>query len=562
MSNLASQDDLPLLVPVLQGRVSANVYADRPWPGVPADIGIVDQAGTRSFVAPALLPAAPLAGNEDRSFREDWFDRFHLLPSRLLDAGNVVGVSTAHFSLWNAWFSAQAMTGLTAAGDEGLQLGAMTAPSLFYALEERPFTLTITPAGSPMIDARFTFAFANGEMLVLVVIGRRILVFAHRPDWSSGVLEVLEWASEVLTAWDGTEQRIQLRAHPRRSFEYTILAEGIGAAHLEALIHGWGGRNYCVPVWTDGSFLAAPLLSGSTELVLPGDIARHDYQAGGLAVLWMSEREAEATQIVAVTGNRLTLKLPLGRSWPAGTRVYPGAVMRLDGSVKLERITDRIVMARLRFVDAATTCLSGEETTSQTYRNAPLFLWKPDWSQEQGDEIGRLLERLEAPTGMAAIDDRSSRAHPVRHVGFLLEDRVRLHAAKAWLAARAGKVRGFWMPTWSDDLVVSRDIHRADASLTVENLGLHRFWPDALRRDLLIRTVQGDFRRRVTGIRAVSEREESIALDAAFGVDIPCSHIIALHWLQWCRLDADRVEIHWETDALARLNLTLAVLPA
>jgi hypothetical protein len=562
MADLTGQDDTPALWPAANGRVSADMFADRPWLGTPVDVGIVADAGARGFVPVALLPASALAGGDDRTFREDWYGRFHLLPSRYLDAGNVVGASTSRFSLWNAWFVDQELTGLTETGAEGLSLDGIAAPARFRALEEKFFTLAITPAGGPVIDARFVFGFATAETLALAVTGRRIIVFALRPDWSSGMLEALEWASEALIAWDGTEQRVRLRAHPRRTFEFAILADGVRAQALEALIHGWGGRNFCVPVWTDQSRLASPISAGTDILSLPEDISTHDYHAGGLAVLWAGDTQAEAAEILSVAGNVVTLKRPLGRSWPAGTRVYPGAVMRLDGAAKLDRVTDRVMSASVRFVDAAYTSLTAAEPDDRTYRGAPLFLWRPDWAQAHGDEIGRVANVLDYTTGLVAVDDITGRAHPVRRMGFLLENRARIHAAKSWLAARAGRMHPCWMPTWSDDLAITRDIQPSDASLYIAAAGLSRFWPDPLRHDLLIRTTQGDFLRRVTGIEAVSDTEESVALDAPLGVAIPRAGIVSAHWLHWSRLDADRVELHWETDASAMLNLATAVLPS
>lgn len=562
MTSLTGQDDTPTRFPAANGRVSPGVYADRPWRGTPVDRGIIAEVGARSFVSVDPLPAAVFSSHADRTFREDWFDRFHLLPTRTIDAGNVVGASTAHFSIWNAWFQAKELTGSAFSGDDGLTLAGIAAPYTFRAFEETPFTLTIAPTGSPVIDAHFDFAFATGETLVLVVTGRRIIVFALRPDWSSGVLEALEWASEVLTAWDGTEQRVTLRDHPRRTLEYAVLAEGISAQALEASLHGWGGRDYCVPLWTDQSVLAAPVSAGADALNLSDDIATHDYRADGLAVLWASDIRAEATEILAVVANTLTLKRPVGRAWPAGTRVYPGTVMRLDGTTRLERITDRIAAARVRFVDAAHTSLTATEATLQTYRGLPLCLWRPDWSHEYGDDIGRMLAALDYTTGLVTVDDLTQRAHPTRSMGWLLADRERIRAAKAWLSARRGRVHPFWIPTWSEDLSITRDIPSSDAALVVAAAGWSRFWPDPLRRDLLIRTRQGDFLRRVTGIQAVGIKEESVALDAALGVDVARQEILSVHWLQWVRLNADRIEIQWETDAVAKINLSLAVLPS
>jgi hypothetical protein len=562
MATLIGQDDLPVSLPGGNARVSANVLANRPWLGTPVDVGIVTEAGARGFVQISLLPASARSGVNDKTFRDDWYGRFHLLPTRYFDAGNMIGASITTFSIWNAWFASKSLTSLSATGDDGLILGGISAPSTFVALEEKNFTLAITTSGPPTIDAHYVFGFSSGETLTLVVVGTRIIVFSIRPDWSSGVLEVLEWASDVLIAWDGTEQRVRLRAHPRRSFEFSILADGVSAQALEALIYGWGGRSFCVPVWTDRSILASPILAGADTLNLSGDISTHDYHANGLIVLLAGDTKATAAEILSIAGNVLTLKRPLGNSWPAGTRVYPGAVMRLDGAAKLDRVTNRIMSARVRFVDAAYTSLTAAEPDGQTYQGVPLFLWRPDWAQAYGDEIGRPANVLDYTTGLVAVDDITGRAHPVRRMGFLLESRARIKAARSWLAARAGRMHPCWMPTWSDDLTITRDINMSDAGLYVAAAGMSRFWPDPLRRDVLIRTTQGNFLRRVTSITVVSATEESVSLDTPLGVDIPRANIISVHWLNLSRLDADRVELHWETDEAAILNLTTAVLPS
>jgi len=146
-----------------------------------------------------------------------------------------------------------------------------------------------------VIDAAYRFVFAGGLTALLVVTGRRVVVFGMRPDWSQGITERLEWLTEVLEAYDGTEQRVRLRQLPRRGFEYGFLIEGRDAQVLDHLLFAWGARIYCLPVWTDVSTLAGEAAIGSTALTVQ-DVANSDYHAGGLAVLWRSNTRHEAVE--------------------------------------------------------------------------------------------------------------------------------------------------------------------------------------------------------------------------------------------------------------------------
>lgn len=141
---------------------------------------------------------------------------------------------------------------------------------------------------------------------------------------------------------------MRLRQLPRRGFEYGFLIEGRDAQVLDHLLFAWGARIYCLPVWTDVSTLAGEAAIGSTALTVQ-DAANSDYHAGGLAVLWRSNTRHEAVEILSIAGNTLTLKLPLAGSWPAGTRVFPARLARLEGEVAVTRPTDTIAVGRCRF---------------------------------------------------------------------------------------------------------------------------------------------------------------------------------------------------------------------
>lgn len=528
------------------------------WPFDPGQASGT-QPGTKQDTQPVVEVASAKAGSALAAFGDDWYHRIHIIPS-IIDLGNLVSPVERILEVWNAGFDGQTLDTIDETGTDGLLLSGQPAPPLaFGPLQSRLYTFAAGTRGSPVIDASYRFTFASGVTALLLVTGRRVVVFGMRPDWTSGVTERLEWLTEILEAYDGTEQRVRLRQLPRRAFEYGFLIEGIDARVLDHLLFAWGARIYCLPVWTDVSILTGEATVGSTTLTVQ-DATNSDYHAGGLAVLWRSNTRHEAVEILSIAGDTLTLKLPLAGSWPAGTRVFPARLARLEGEVTVTRPTDTIALGRCRF--------SVEDITSPTvtdvgpaYQGYRVFEWPPDRSTELEDAWRRKLAIIDYGTGLPAFDDESGSPKIGRTLTWLLTDRVKTTAFRGWLAARAGRANPAWLPTFESDLEVSRTVAATDAGITVRNAGYARFVAaDPLRRDLMLRTTAGSFQRRITGATEISEDEELLSLDAPLGVTLQPEQFLQSSYLELARLDQDAVELHWETDAVARVQFSTRTL--
>lgn len=192
-------------------------------------------------------------------------------------------------------------------------------------------------------------------------------------------------------------------------------------------------------------------------------------------------------------------------------------------------------------------------TESLDYRGFPVLLTATHWTEDVETEYERKLNTLDYLTGRRAIDDLLGIATVRRTHRGLLQGRTAIAAFRSWLAARAGRLTAFWMPSFHSDLKVVSPIGAFDSPITVENRAYAANVPGAVgRRDILIVTSAGDrFYRRITGSTALTDTTESLALESAIGVPVLPEEIRQVSFLRLVRLESDAVEIAHQTDDTA-----------
>ena len=539
--------------------VSANLQT-LSLAGVPSIVGL-DRAGIRSFTLAGVLPRAALTGAADRSFRDDWYHRIHVLPAAI-DFGNLVSPASQAVEVWNAFLSPVSLTAIEGTGADGVSLTGQPPPPLVYGgLTSRVHTVAASTQGSPVLSARYVLRFSNGASSTLTVTGRRVVVFGFAPNWAGGIIERLAWLTDVLESYDGSEQRIRLRSIPRRSFEFQLDLAGQDVRVLETLLHAWGARVFTVPVWTDRTVLTAPLSAGATA-VRVSDAAHADYRAGGLVAFWSDNQHHEVGEILSLAGNALTLKQPLSRGWPAGTRVFPARFARIDGDAVVAHPTDALASARVRLEVEEASPVPAIDGPS-AYRGYRVLEWRPNRIEDLTDTWRRKLAVLDYGTGPVSVDDLIGLPVVGKRLRFTFRDRAKIHAFRAWLHARQGRAVPFWLSSGQSDVEVTRPIHAADQHLAVRNIGYARYLASpTIRRDVAIRVAGGSVHhRRITGANEISEDEELLTIDAPLGLAIPLSRIGRVSFLNLVRLEADAQELFWETDGIVQAVLEVRTVP-
>ena len=501
-----------------------------------------------------------------------WFDRIWILsslgvPIRSIAFGNIVSTVSAVVTVWNAYRNTQTLSAL----DFNPALGAFilgVVPRTFPSLDKTTYTVQVPISGPPTIDANVAWVF-GAESPFLHITATIVVALAFRPNWEQRIEESLEWMTDVLTGWDGTEQRIRLRASPRRRWRYTPALQAHQTKQLEAIIWALQPTTYACPVWPDATRLQALLASGSSSVPVPSGTTGTDWLAGGIGLLIDGDdgaasylsgaTSAEVLQVSTVASLSVSLFTPTSRIWPIGSVLVPARFMRMGPQTTLERITDNILTVNLDMEEVDT------DTVQATPTGIVIYDGDPTWPIEQNrrdpgeDEYERTWDRLDPQTGLWVIDPRTNRPNIKRSRKFTISGRSGIKALREWVYYLSGRLRTVWLVSDQSDIDHIGAV--GGASLTIRSLswtsyyGLH-----AQHRDLAITdTRDGSVRyARITATVAGSPGQEVLTIAPTF-TSIP-EAFARVQVAQRSRLEADRVTLRWETDSVVEATVSFRSL--
>lgn len=537
------------------GNTVGGIY----WPYAVADT-VGAGSGPRVSAVNVNVPGKRvLPGVLAGSWFDDFYFRVHVIPATL-DLGNLLSVQTRDVDIWNAHLTQQNLAVIDELSTEGITESGLAA-GVFEPLQLKTLTLTVDTAGPVVIGAQYTFVFP-GESPAVLITGKRVVVFAHPPNWVDPVTESHQWLTDIIVAYAGDEQRVGLRGFPRRGLAYTVTTEDQHQSNrLDTQLLGWQQRLFALPVWTEVQELASTLGAGS--VVVPCVTTGYEFAVDDLAILWRAHDQHEAVEVSSVGGSSITLKLATVNTWPAGTRLYPVRLAQLPPRQKLTRFTGRINEGRFEFAMEDNRGFPAIDAGA-TYQGYRVLEITPNWVEDLDQEFVRKLAALDYNTGRAWWGDESGLANNIKAFNWFLDGRAAIVAFRNWLYAREGALVPFWSESQGDDLTVTATIASGATAIVVRNIGYTNLIKSQNhRRDIVIRSTSGAvYYRRILSSTEIDATSESLVIDASLGVTLTVAEVASVRFLHLHRLEADDVEIDWRTPVDAHSSLALRSLPA
>lgn len=316
-------------------------------------------AGAKGAYTAPVMASGSVAGRALPVHDAQWFERVHVLPRRF-DVGQVLADRALEVEVWNAHRRNLRLWDIAIAGSGSLDTDTFVPTVEHPAFASKLFTVNVYAGGVGLIDAVLTwqyrvrtgastyvpFATAGADVRV---VGSNTLLFTARPNGAAGVIERYGYPTDVIVAYDRSEQRVGLKDRPRRELRFTpTLVDRAEALEVMAKLYLVGSAAFAVPVWPDAAPLVADVAAGAGTVFV--DTTGRAFVAGGSAILWRDQWTAEAVSIQEVQADRLILaSLTAGAFAAAGTQVVPLEPMRLLEAPPLERQGTRVAELALTF---------------------------------------------------------------------------------------------------------------------------------------------------------------------------------------------------------------------
>ncbi|MFK3941926.1 hypothetical protein ACI2KC_09595 [Pseudomonas monteilii] len=336
-----------------------------------------------------------------KSFGSFFFDNVFLTPASI-SAGVVVPGAEFSFELWHSFTDAKALAGVTESGAFGVALSGITSGTV-HSFTSTPYVVSLSQANG-LIDYTAAFDFGTGSAYSFSLTASMALVMPERIDWSTQPEMSIQYLTEVIESFDGTEQRIALRDTPRMSMSCMYSMTDEQQYQFDNKLATSAGT-MLVPLW--------PLQCQLSRAVLPGDasVALQAINAHVMAsdTLLISEGdESEIVSVESVIGMTVTLSTLAKKTFSTNAVLIPARIAYPSDESNATSL--------LRSFDQHSITYELDETQIQKpapvddferLNARPIFPFRPDRSKDVTTQYNRLRETLDPLIGARSIYDRA-----------------------------------------------------------------------------------------------------------------------------------------------------------
>lgn len=502
--------------------------------------------------ANAASTVAPL-----RSFGSDIYFRIWVIPT-ILDVQNPQFETPIEFKIWSSYLTSNELVTLGEIDATGIDLDVVPT-TVWQALEVKSIHATIHPEAGYTIDANylFDFQYGDGSLNLLAVLAD---VLPLNPV--DTIVEKLEWLTDVLTSYDGTDQRIALRDRPRRILEVELPIENDrDRKELFDKLFKVAKASILIPAYQYQARLKQATVVADNKLYT--NVRRADLRAGENVVIRTRAGETFLYKVQAVFADHITISTAFSQVIPEGSIVcaafaghFPDKTMITmsynSGSSKI-MVTIDDSRAQVAWPDNGVTV--------PAFKGKPLLLRRPIDEVQESIEVGQ--EVIDNQTGKPAYYSNWIQPFvegPRRYLVQSLFDQDDLEFWREFLGAVRGRQKAFYTPSYRGDLVYKEGTTFFPGQIEVEGSEYASlYFPHETYKQLHIETNLGDFNVAVSLVENLGT-STIIHFATPIATDLTGVVVNKISFLLLVRMGNDTVSLtHQNTYATVDISLRTAV---
>lgn len=494
-----------------------------------------------------FTPLDAVTGGVARAFVGDFYFHIWVIPDTLTVQNPRLNTDIP-FLIWNAYPYENDVEAILVTDGEGLELDLVEGAT-FSEIELRTVNIQITPDAPIQIDAVFEFQFTEGTGLLYFAADIADFV-QMQPD--PPVQETWAWLTDVIPARDGSEQRIALRATPRRSIKYGFLLEN--ETERRRQYNRWFkslASRPVLPYYQYSTQLNAEALAGAERLYF--DPARTDLREGEFAIIYSAATEqGYLVKLGALEVDGANLDAPLTFDATTDMIISPAFTSRLSDrtGLTMQKVTGSIIVQGEALTSRESFTRPGSTAVIPTFDGYPVLDIRPISAGDTPETFDANYEVIDGRTGVQDI--YSSWPHPAvnsvhKWTIRRLQNPVEMDWWRDFLDAAKGQQNPFLLPTWFADLVAAENPSPSTTQLTIAASDYSSlYFPYEAFKRLQIETAAGIIWRKVLSVTDNPDGTTTLELDTGFGVGAEDVEILKISYLNLVRLSTDAVNLMHE----------------
>lgn len=359
--------------------------------------------------------------------------------------------------------------------------------------------------------------------------------------------ETLEFMTDVMESYNGNEQRLKLRTMARRTLSYTIPLQ---ANHIPGAFNTEYGairKAWAVPIWTEPQYIGTVY---ENQTFIACTTENYDFRFDSLALLYTSCNDWQLLDVNQVQAGGITLY--------SNTKAFRGAWLVPVRTGYISNIVDRYVNGY-----SGKSAVTFEIEDNLALRNQvapPQYLGNDVYVQPgllTGDAVNRTVEKRldENDFELGNVERRSPWLNSRTGSSYrrVLKGIDEVFAYRDFFYRRAGRYRLFWMPSFEVNMrLLSVDDQGWKISIASDS-----FIEYALKKvhiAILVKTTW--LFTTITNAVHINESTVQLTLQTQL-LNVKTKDVLMVCYNGLHRLDSDRIEINWQGNGVAEVDVRI-----
>lgn len=404
------------------------------------------------------------------------------------------------------------------------------------------------------------------------------------------ITEKLEYKTDIITAYDGSEQRIKTRQHPRHTLSYDYSAMEINhALYLRGLMRMRQSDTYYVPMWHDVAYLSEDFVANGKLLRIDPkylycfdevdyiEIFRRDavetqdnsvnlvrrverYSEQGISLMQKIDHDLDMRNTFIYPLKKCATQPTSGQEyvWSNGSEVainYEDLLRKASVHIPYKYQHDYVYDLPQR----------NRWNIPEQYAGKEVFTKSPEWLSDSSVQLSvdKNVYRLDNETGGFVYDLINRKSSDTHTFDYVFRRQFQIHNIKKFFKRVCGKWKSFYMPTWAQDFPICRSINANDNAIYYDFSKLRQYYQSNERKKSIIIFTK-DWHTYIFDIMAytyeILEYEDNkrigkLLLMTETGVNIDVNNILMCSYFNLVRLDQDELQLNYESNEVATTTM-------